>query len=161
MFEFVAELALNAIILLLFCCCFNVLEHALGLNFWQPVSVAKIDFARVLIREFAKECAVHYGEDGLTFNLHAHLHLCDQVERNGRLYWSDCFPFEGWFKSCKALFSGTTNLPGQIALLKKAFKLLELCVATVNRINRIIFSHLYSPFNSIYKVTPQGNKKIS
>ena len=74
-----------------------------------------IDFARVLIHEFAKEFAAYYGEDGLTFNLHAHLHLCDQVERNGSLHWSDCFPFEGWFKSCKSLHNGTTNLSGQIA----------------------------------------------
>ena len=40
-----------------------------------------IAFVRVLIQEFSKDFASIYGEKSQSFNLHAHLHLCDQVER--------------------------------------------------------------------------------
>ena len=74
-----------------------------------------IDFARVLIHEFSKDFTRFYAEKGQTFNLHAHLHLCDQVERFGPLHKHDCFPFEGWFKNAETLHNGTSNLSGQVA----------------------------------------------
>ena len=76
---------------------------------------ADIDFARVLIHEFSRDFARIYGEKNLTFNLHAHFHLCDQVERFGPLHKHDCFPFEGWFKMCDTLHNGTSNLSEQVA----------------------------------------------
>ena len=74
-----------------------------------------IYFARVLIHEFSKDFSNIYGEKAQTFNLHAHLHLCDQVERFGPLHKHDCFPFEGWFKNASTLHNGTFNLSKQVA----------------------------------------------
>ena len=56
-----------------------------------------------------------YGSQNVSFNVHCHLHLPDQVKRFGPLNKLSCFPFEGVFKICSTLFHGTRNIFYQIA----------------------------------------------
>ena len=51
----------------------------------------------------------------MSFNLHCHLHLCDQVKKFGSLISLSGFPLEAVFKVCKNLFFGTVNIAKQIA----------------------------------------------
>ena len=56
-----------------------------------------------------------YGSHNVSFNVHSHLHLPDQVERFGPLNKLSCFPFEGVCKICSTMFHGTRNIFYQIA----------------------------------------------
>ena len=81
----------------------------------DEVSLNDIEFSRVLIDEFLGDFESLYGKKNQTFNLHCLQHLPDQVVKQGPLHFSDCFPFEGWFKNTKTLHNGTRNISGQIA----------------------------------------------
>jgi hypothetical protein len=74
-----------------------------------------IEFAKNLIDEFLSEFEELYKEDNLSFNLHAHMHPPSQVAMFGPLHKVSCLSFEGVFKVCKDLFSGTRGISQQIA----------------------------------------------
>lgn len=68
-----------------------------------------------LINLFCKVFEELYGIESSTFNLHAHLHLPNQVRLFGPLNKISCMAFEGMFKYCKDFLYGTRGLPYQIA----------------------------------------------
>lgn len=74
-----------------------------------------IRYSRKLIHSFMSNFQTLYGDEHLSFNLHGHLHLPDQVELFGPLNKISCFSFEGVFKICKRLFNGTRGITSQIA----------------------------------------------
>ena len=74
----------------------------------------KLTKASELINDFVMNFSDLYGENNLTYNLHAHLHLPLQVNRFGPLNRISCFPFEGFFKICKSMFYGTRGIAEQI-----------------------------------------------
>ena len=71
--------------------------------------------SRILIKKFINDFEQLYGSINVSFNVHSHLHLPDQVERFGPLNKISCFAFEGFFKVCSGLFQGTRNICHQIA----------------------------------------------
>lgn len=81
----------------------------------DAISLSDIDFSRILIHKFLEDFEDLYSEEHLSFNLHAHQHLPDQVMLFGPLNKLSCFSFEGVFKMCKGLFNGTRNISNQIA----------------------------------------------
>jgi hypothetical protein len=56
-----------------------------------------------------------YGNSEMTFTVHAHLHLPNQVERFGPLNKISAFPFEGMIKHIKQYVSGTRGHANQFA----------------------------------------------
>lgn len=76
---------------------------------------AEIEYSKDLIHLFMMNFKELYMEEHMSFNLHAHLHLPDQVALFGPLNKISCFSFEGVFKICKSLFNGTRGITQQIA----------------------------------------------
>jgi hypothetical protein len=77
--------------------------------------MADITLAGFLINSYIMKYSEHYGMQHLTYNLHCHLHLPLQVFLFGPLHMVSCFPFEGFFKVCHQLFSGTRAIAEQIS----------------------------------------------
>jgi len=71
--------------------------------------------SKILITKFVTDFNRLYGTTNLSYNLHCHLHLPDQVKIYGPLNKLSCFAFEGIFKICQYLFFGTNNIAQQIA----------------------------------------------
>jgi hypothetical protein len=80
----------------------------------EHVSDSNLDNARILIEYFVKRFATLYGIEKMSFNLHAHLHLVDQVARFGPLNKHSCFGFEGKIFHLKTMIDGTRYFPDQI-----------------------------------------------
>jgi hypothetical protein len=78
------------------------------------VSNNEIQLAARLINYFVLKYENLYGRRHLTYNLHSHLHLPLQVFLFGPLHMVSCFPFEGFFKICNGLYSGTRAIAEQI-----------------------------------------------
>jgi hypothetical protein len=74
-----------------------------------------INNSKALINKFVTDFNKLYGTTHLSYNLHSHLHLPDQVKIYGPLNKLSCFAFEGVFKICLDLFFGTVNIAHQIA----------------------------------------------
>ena len=81
----------------------------------EKVKAEDTQLARELITTFLHDFNILYGGVNITYNLHAHLHLPDQVDLLCSLEKCCCFPREACFKECKKCFSGTTNIPEQVA----------------------------------------------
>jgi hypothetical protein len=81
----------------------------------DSISDSDIEYSRMLIDQFMRIFVNSYHEKHLSFNLHAHVHLPNQVELFGPLNKISCFSFEGVFKICKNLFNGTRGISNQIA----------------------------------------------
>jgi hypothetical protein len=79
------------------------------------ISAEDIELSRDCIHTFLYSFEHLYGQEHLSFNLHAHQHLPDQVLRFGPINKISCFSFEGVFKICNSLFNGTRNISKQIA----------------------------------------------
>ena len=72
--------------------------------------------SRALINEFVRDFEDLYGTENMSYNLHIHLHLVDQVENIGPLdKSSSCMSGESCFKKCKDEFHGSTSIASQIA----------------------------------------------
>ena len=78
------------------------------------ISNANIVYASELIHRFVSEFKDLYGTENMTFNLHCHLHLPMQVLKFGGFDKLNVFPLEGYFKTCRALYFGTTGIAEQI-----------------------------------------------
>ena len=78
----------------------------------EKILPENILYADQLINEFISEFEILYGEDELTYNLHAHLHLALQVLNYGPLDKVSCFPFG--VKICADLYYGTRGIGEQI-----------------------------------------------
>ena len=81
----------------------------------DKISNQEINFSRYLIVKFMKEFETSfYGTINLKYNLHAHLHLPDQVAEMGPLHKSSAFAGEGAFLLYGQNFNGTVNICNQI-----------------------------------------------
>ena len=81
----------------------------------DKISAQEINLARHLIVKFIKEFETHfYGTINLKYNLHAHLHLPDQVAEMGPIHKSSAFAGEGAFLLYGQHFNGTVNICNQI-----------------------------------------------
>jgi len=67
-----------------------------------------------LISKYIQEFETLYGSKLIKYNLHAHLHLPDQVAGFGSLNKSSAFCGEGAFKMFDQEFNGTVNIANQI-----------------------------------------------
>jgi hypothetical protein len=72
----------------------------------EAITKEEIDDSQKLIISFCKEFQKLYGESYMSFNLHAHLHLPDQVRNYGPLNKTSCFPFENMFFISQDNFHG-------------------------------------------------------
>ena len=95
----------------------HLLKYLLFIRILSQDKITKedIEFSKILIDEYIADFRSMYGKKSMTFNLHSHLHLPNQVEKKGPLHLINCFPFEGHFKVTKNYASGTRNVAGQIA----------------------------------------------
>jgi len=74
-----------------------------------------LEFSQMLINEFISEFEHLYGTINLKYNLHAHLHLPDQVSDLGPLHKRSAFAGEGAFHVYLKHFHGAKNVCLQIA----------------------------------------------
>ena len=88
--------------------------------------------SKLLINQFVNDFNRLYGTTNLSFNLHSHLHLPDQMKMYGPLNKLSCFPFEGVFKICHNLIFGTVNIAEQIATNLKIATVVNIDIANQN-----------------------------
>ena len=100
---------------------------------------AEIEFSQTLINEFVQDFENLYGTLNLKYNLHAHLHLPNQVADFGSLYKYSSFSGEGAFHIYQRYFHGTVNICNQIA--NKLNLIIEndnfLTIEEISKINKI------------------------
>ena len=70
----------------------------------------QVEESRILINSFMQNFENLYGRINCSYSMHCNLHLPDQVLRFGSIHKLSCFPFEGVFKECNNMFSGTKNI---------------------------------------------------
>ena len=61
------------------------------------------DYANGLLRTFVNNAAALYGHDTMVYNVHALIHLADDVKRFGCLDNFSAFPFENALMSIKKM----------------------------------------------------------
>ena len=95
----------------------NLLKYVMFLRLLCQDVVTKDDAidAKAIIIDFVLEYEILFGKDAMSSNVHAHLHLVDQVMHFGPLNMIDCFMFENVFKITRTMFHGTRGYEGQIA----------------------------------------------
>ena len=96
----------------------HILCYVLFLRLLSKTKIEDNDIqdANDLIHYFNKNFEKLYGIESVTFNLHAHLHLPNQVKLYGPLIKSShVFQFEGMFKFMKDQLNGTRGLVKQIS----------------------------------------------
>jgi hypothetical protein len=81
----------------------------------EKISLEDCNDAILIFNDFHFEFESLYGQEEMTFNLHAHRHMPKQVWYFGGLDRRSGFPFENKFKHTRDLFHGTVNYDGQIA----------------------------------------------
>lgn len=59
------------------------------------------DYANTLLISFVEQYKILYGLQGLTYNIHNLIHLCNEVKTMGSLDSFSCFPFENYLKNLK------------------------------------------------------------
>jgi hypothetical protein len=74
----------------------------------------EIEYSRILITKYIFEFERLYGSKLLKYNLHAHLHLPDQVDAFAPLHKMSAFCGEGSFKMFDLAYNGTVNIANQI-----------------------------------------------
>ncbi|CAF0800918.1 unnamed protein product [Brachionus calyciflorus] len=102
----------------------------------EAITLEDLDDAKNLIIFFYKSFEKLYGVEAVTFNLHGHIHLVDQVKKFGPINKISTFPFEGMFKHSKEYLSGTRGLVNQIAQGLQLEKYLSYeCFDVIDTIN--------------------------
>lgn len=82
----------------------------------EKINENDLSSSRLLINTFIDDFEELYGSENMSYNLHVHLHLVDQVENIGSLdKSSSCMAGESCFKMCKNEFHGTNFIASQIA----------------------------------------------
>ena len=79
------------------------------------IPVSSISAAENSLRSFVQATQTLYGEEHMSSNVHALLHLGDCVRDFGPLWACSAFPYEGFMMKIKRMFSGTTHLSQQLA----------------------------------------------
>jgi len=74
----------------------------------------EISQAAILMNHFVRMFSALYGQENMTFNLHAHTHLAAQASMYGPLHKLTCFAFEGLFSVLKTRIHGTRGYANQI-----------------------------------------------
>ena len=74
----------------------------------------EIDSAECLIENFFSNFLELYGEDSQSFNFHTMRHLCEQVKRNGPLWFFSAFCFESANHHLLSAVQGTVKEPQAI-----------------------------------------------
>lgn len=94
----------------------NLIKYILFLRLLcqDKINNTHLDDAEILFTNFHKEFEALYGKDKMSFNLHGHTHLVDQVRKHGPLNLISCFPFENVFRITRDMYHGTVNYEGQI-----------------------------------------------
>ncbi|CAF0885152.1 unnamed protein product [Brachionus calyciflorus] len=95
----------------------NLMKYILFLRILcqDQIEEEEINDAQIIIIDFLHEYEVLYGDMNMTYNIHSHIHLAEQVKNFGPLSKISCFPFENAFKMTRDLFFGTRNFEEQIA----------------------------------------------
>ena len=70
--------------------------------------------AEKIFLDFIHDYQRIYGTAAMSFNLHGHLHLFEQIRRFGPLPKCSGFAFENMFRITREMFKGTRNYEGQI-----------------------------------------------
>ena len=80
-------------------------------------SVSEIDInnSQILINSFLDEFPYLYGTRNLSYNMHANIHLPEQVKLHGPLHKRNEYAGENCFKEMGSNYQGTNNIPHQIA----------------------------------------------
>ena len=92
-----------------------LLVSALFVLLQDKVTVAALQRAEHKLVAFTRGVGSLYGQEHMTSNVHACLHLGESVRSFGPLWTCSAFPFEGYMMKIKQFFSGTTYLPQQVA----------------------------------------------
>ena len=96
---------------------YNLIKYILFLRLLRQDFVSETDIQNsyTLINSFLTEFPDLYGTKNLTYNIHANIHLPNQVRCHGSLHKSNAYPGENCFKEMNRNFQGTSNIPHQIA----------------------------------------------
>ena len=81
----------------------------------EKISLEDCNNAILIFDDFHFEFEQLYGKENMTFNLHSHLHMPQQVWNDGGLNRTSGMSFENKFHHTRDLFQGTVNYDGQIA----------------------------------------------
>ncbi len=81
----------------------------------EKISLEDCNDAILIFNDFHFEFENLYGKENMTFNLHSHLHMPQQVWLDGGLNRTSSMGFENKFHHTRDLFHGTVNYDGQIA----------------------------------------------
>lgn len=73
------------------------------------------DYADQLLKFFVHSSAQLYGQNFVTYNVHALMHLCEVAERYGCLEKCSAYPFESYMQTIKKYVRSTKNPLVQIA----------------------------------------------
>ena len=71
--------------------------------------------SQILINSFLSDFPTLYGTRNLSYNMHANIHLPEQVALHGSLNIRNEYPGENCFKEFILNYHGTTNIEHQIA----------------------------------------------
>ena len=92
-----------------------LLVSAIFILLKEKLTVAEVLRAEQKLSAFSRGVGVLYGQEHMSSNVHACLHLAESVKSFGPLWACSSFPFEGYMMKIKKFFSGTTYLPQQVA----------------------------------------------
>jgi hypothetical protein len=126
------------------------------------VSSADILLADDLIHDFVSKFENFYTSDGLTYNLHAHLHLTKQVASYGPLNKSSGFAFENMFRIARNYTHGTRGLVNQIARNTILDSTLHQSINKwIDEIENLDFKMFLKKINSAKALSVKENQKSS
>ena len=116
-----------------------LLVDAIYMLLQDKVKASDVVTAEIKLRSFSKGVESLYGEEHMTSNMHALLHLGECVKDIGPLWSCSAFPFEGFMMQIQKFFSGTTHLPQQVADTFLMLQELKRTIASPDTNNRVSF----------------------
>ena len=104
---------------------------------YEPVkNLNDLNIAEEILKNYVKDIEDSFSINALTYTLHAHLHLVDQVKAHGPLAFHSQFFFEGGLINFKNHFHGTRGFLNQISKQIFLFKDLAINIEQTNFMNK-------------------------
>ena len=79
------------------------------------VSEAELNECEQDLIKFVAFYEMYYGQENMTFNVHALLHVCESVRQTGPLCMNSAFSFESYIYTLKTFVNGPTAMDQQMA----------------------------------------------
>jgi hypothetical protein len=82
---------------------FMLFSLAMRILLSPTLCASHCDYAQILLLEFVQQFGKIYGQDGLVYNVHSCIHLCDDAKKFGCLEKISAFPFENFLGKLKRM----------------------------------------------------------